>query len=365
MKQVYTKELSPGMVTALPVITQMGEVIVSEQTFLTTQIISYLEYYNVPQIFIYEEQDQSSVNEALDTWVTKEEDTYSAQIKRSPEFKKFKRTYHDKVSFFKDSLNDVIKKNEPLSEEQLLNQVGTLYRGHSSSLSVFDMLHNMRQIDDSTYAHSVNVSLISRMLGQWLHFSEKDLEILTIAGLLHDIGKCRIDDAILLKPGKLTQAEFMEIKKHPRLGCEILEKYNLHTNIKYSALMHHERCDGFGYPMGLKLNQINEYAQIVSIADVYDAMTANRCYRKGLCPFEVIATFEREGLEKYNPRFILTFLEHIVDTYMNNSALLNNGKRCQIVFINKKNLSRPMVKLDDGSFIDLSQHPELFIQALI
>ena len=77
---------------------------------------------------------------------------------------------------------------------------------------------------------------------------------------------------------------------------------------KNAALMHHERCDGSGYPFGLTGNRIDKFAKIVSIADVYDAMTANRCYRDGLCPFEVIAMFEKEGLTQFNPKYILTFL---------------------------------------------------------
>ena len=89
------------------------------------------------------------------------------------------------------------------------------------------------------------------------------------------------------------------------------------VHVKNAALMHHERSDGSGYPSKLKGNQIDPYARMVAIADVYDAMTADRCYRRGVCPFEVIATFEREGLGKYKPQFITSFLEHIANTYIN------------------------------------------------
>ena len=109
----------------------------------------------------------------------------------------------------------------------------------------------------------------------------------------------------------------------------------------------------------------SDFAKVIAIADVYDAMTSNRCYRKGLCPFEVIATFEREGLEKYEAEYILTFLTHIIDTYMGNSVLLNDGSIGNILMINSQRLSRPLVRLTTNEYIDLSKHPELHIQAIV
>ena len=97
---------------------------------------------------------------------------------------------------------------------------------------------------------------------------------------------------------------------------------------------------------------------------VYDAMTADRCYRLGLCPFEVIAQFEQEGLQRYKPRYILTFLEHIAHTYLHNRVLLNNGQTGEIIFINKR-LTRPTIQIAPSRFINLEEHPELYIQAII
>ena len=128
--------------------------------------------------------------------------------------------------------------------------------------------------------------------------------------------------------------------------------------------MHHERCDGSGYPFGLYASDIDDYSSIIAVADVYDAMTADRCYRLGLCPFEVIAQFEQEGLQRYKPRYILTFLEHIAHTYLHNRVLLNNGQTGEIIFINKR-LTRPTIQIAPSRFINLEEHPELYIQAII
>lgn len=365
MKKMKLEDMRPGMITATPVYSKQGQVLVPMHTVLTSQNISRLYYYEIDSVFVFPEDEvtDSLLNDADDEELYL--NTYSQRICSTEEFHNFQVAYHDKLNFVTSSLNDIIKNSKPLDQEKLLSEVGTLFQQNSTSISVFDMLHNMREIDDSTYAHSVNVAIISRMLGQWLHFSQIDLDLLTLSGLFHDIGKCMIEQEIIQKPAKLTDEEYKRIQEHPQLGCEILKNYSLDSRILCGILMHHERCDGSGYPMGLKSDRIDKFAQIIAIADVYDAMTANRCYRHGLCPFEVISTFEQEGLHKYNTKYILTFLEHIADVYSNNDVILNDKSRGTIVLINRHQLSRPIVRLSDGTFVNLQERHDLYIDKLI
>ena len=363
------------MVTATPIYSNTGQRLFPANTVLTSQQISYLEFYGVLWVQVIPE---SEINESSGTEVPEasisgsavpepEPDTesYSQKIKRSRKFHTFKVDYSKKTDALKDSFSHLIDKTQSLDSDVLLDQVSSLYSNHLTSLSVFDMLHNMRQIDDTTYAHCINVAIISRILGGWLEFSEKDLELLTLAGLLHDIGKCKIDQQILSKNGPLTQEEFKQIKKHPALGIKILEGFPLDERVRSAVLMHHERCDGSGYPSGLRKEAISEFAKIVAIADVYDAMTSNRCYRKGFCPFEVIATFERIGFERYDSKYLLPFLTHIIDTYIGNTVLLNDGSSGKVILINRQALSRPVVSTATDKYLDLSKHPELYIQSII
>lgn len=291
-------------------------------------------------------------------------ETYSQRIRRSQEFQRFKTDYTKKVSFMKENINNFIANDEDLNVDKLLDETLTLFGENSTTISMFDMLHNMRQIDDSTYAHSVNVALICRLIGKWKNFSEKDMDTLTLCGLLHDIGKSKIPNEIIGKPGKLTDSEYEEIKKHPVIGYNMVKNLNIDQRVKNAVLLHHERFDGKGYPLGLTGSEIDDFTSIVSIADVYDAMTANRCYRDGLCPFEVIAIFEKEGLTQFNPKYILTFLDHIANTYINNEVLLSDGSSGKIVLINKK-LTRPTIQLDNGNFVNLESRLDLYVQAII
>ena len=174
-----------------------------------------------------------------------------------------------------------------------------------------------------------------------------------------------IPEETLTKPDKLTDEEFAVIKKHPKFGYDILKNQPLDPHVKKAALMHHERCDGTGYPSGLDEDLIDEYAMIVGIADVYDAMTTARSYRAPLCPFQVISNFEKDGYAKYNTKYILIFLKQIAATYQNNRVILSDGRGCNIVMLNSNSLSKPMVQLDDGTIIDLATQKDLYIKAVM
>lgn len=366
MQIVKTTKLEEGMVTATPVKTKHGQLIVNEGVTLTSQLIGRISFYGIDCVRIDGTPEPDS-----DSFIPKgnvQEPTYSQRIKNSPEFQSFQLDYSHSTSKLKTSLAPVLSKSGMINKDALFQTALPLLAKPSNSIEMFDMLHNMRAVDDSVYAHSLNVALISGMLGKWLRLPEEELNRLILAGLLHDIGKEKIPPQILNKPGKYTDDEFNIVRKHPALGYHILNAIPdslLDQHVKNAALMHHERCDGSGYPHQLKGDEIDDFAQIIAIADVYDAMTAARSYRAPLCPFQVIAEFEKDGLQKYKPKYILTFLEHIADTYQSNRVLLSDGRGANIVMLNKQYLSRPIVQLDDNTCIDLSRTQDLSIQSVL
>lgn len=288
---------------------------------------------------------------------------YSQAIKQSPEFMNFQVDFAVCLNELKDYFNAIVTGNFK-APDPLLEKVNAMIRPGQTTIDFFDMIHNLRSVDDSVYAHCLNVALISRTIGKWLKMPADELETVTLAGLLHDIGKTLIPDELLNKQEKLTDEEYDLLCQHSKLGYDLLRPLPLNSHVKKSALMHHERCDGSGYPGKCTTDAIDDYAQIIAIADVYDAMTAARTYRAPLCPFQVIAEFEKDGLQKYKPKFILTFLEHIASTYQNNHVLLSDGRAANIVLLNRNHLSRPLVQLDNGECIDLARS-ELYINSLI
>lgn len=376
MKEYQTKDLLPGMVTAIPVRTKRGQLIINPNVELTRTLISRLEFYGIASVQITENKQVATPMETpkdpayfpakspVSAPSPVSDASYSQKLKSSPEFQRFQVDFTLRSQDLKNCFDAYLSDGGTVNKEELLSKTISLVSPKQTTLNVFDMLHNMRQVNDSTYAHSLNVAIISRIIGKWLHFSNEELDTLTLAGLLHDIGKTKIPDEVLNKDGKLTDEEFQMIRNHPKYGYDILKSQPLNSHIKKAALMHHERCDGSGYPMGLTMEEIDDYALIIAIADVYDAMTAARSYRAPLCPFEVIAEFEKDGLQKYKPKYILTFLENIANAYQNNRVMLSDGTSARIVLLNHRRLSKPLVQLDDGACIDLEKSP-LYIKAII
>ena len=155
--------------------------------------------------------------------------------------------------------------------------------------NVLFSLVDIRSMDNYTYAHCVNVAIISLVLGISLKLSKKSLYHLCIGALVHDIGKSFIPNEILQKPGKLTPEEFEVIKKHSRYGYEFsCDFLNLSAHSKLIILQHHERFDGFGYPGKISSDKISYLSRIVSIADVYDALTSDRPYKRAMCPSDAL-----------------------------------------------------------------------------
>ena len=157
--------------------------------------------------------------------------------------------------------------------------------------------------DKYTHGHSSRVAAYSREIARRAGWSEMELDDIYMMGLLHDVGKIGISDAIINKAGRLTDEEFAAIKTHPAVGAEILGKIDDLPELKVGARWHHERWDGRGYPDGLKGNEIPEVARIIAVADTYDAMTSNRSYRALMPQERVRAEIARCSGSQFDPRF--------------------------------------------------------------
>lgn len=385
---IKTSDLKPGMVTAEPIKTKRGQELVPAGTTLTKQLISRMEFYSIDAACIdeasilTEEEIKAALQAAMaqklglsTQEVKKEEPTpeivppqnevaYSQKVKRSKTFQEYSLQSSKVTKLLQDQLEGYVFEKIPMDFDALLAGVKSLITPGQTVIQYFDMLHNLRSSDDSVYSHSLNVAMISRILGKWLKWTSSDLDSLVIAGLLHDIGKITIPPEVLNKEGKLTDEEFELIRWHPRAGYDLIKDLKIDSRIKKATLQHHERCDGSGYPMRVDEIMLDDFAMVIAIADVYDAMTAARKYRAPLCPFQVIREFERDGYHKYKTEYLLTFLRRIASTYQNNRVILNDGRAAKIILLNQNSLSEPLVQLNDGSCIDLAASP-LYIQSIV
>ena len=364
MKRIKTKELLPGYVLAEDVYNYNGQMILPKGLVLTDKVITRLEFYSIMSVRV--EDEVQEVPESTQNSVPESNELpHSAIIKQSKEYVEFKATFDETLDGFKNSINNIVELNSPINTDELLDNTRNLIsHAKNSSFSTMDMLHNMRQYDDLTFAHSMNVSLICNVFAGWLKMSPEETDLLTLCGMLHDLGKLKIPDSIIKKPDKLTTDEYQLVKTHTVEGYHILKAQGVDVHISNAALMHHEKCDGSGYPLGLTADRIDEYAKIVAIVDVYDAMTSARIYRGPMCPFRVIELYENEGLQKYDAHYILTFLENVSNTYLHYNVLLSDGRVGQVVFINKNALSKPIVQCGD-EMVDLSKIKDLHVDKIL
>lgn len=370
-KRILTSRAAENMVVADDVYTTDDKLVIPEGTVLTEEIIKSLKEYgifairikvdeedgNIPLEDDSEEEETKEIVETPKRRTKEEQQNYLRQIKESKEFEEFHSAFIDSVDNLKSLFNKVVMHNEEIDSKAILEDVENVVDKGRNGIHILDMLQCMRGYDDVTYVHSVNVAMLSNMIGRTVYpdISKEELDILTLSGLLHDIGKMMVPDNIIQKNGRLTLPEYNVVKTHVLFGNNILKGLkNLDPRVAEVAMRHHERCDGTGYPGGYRREQIEPFARIVAIADTYDAMTSDRVYRAALCPFDVIHMFEREGIVKFDVEFLLPFLEKAVQAYLNTEVKLSTNEVGKVIMINHNEYSKPVVQVGN-EFYDLSK----------
>jgi len=245
------------------------------------------------------------------------------------------------------------------------NLIKTIVKNKNAFLNIA----GMRMIDEYTFVHSVNVAAYSAIIGREYGLEEEDLESLCLGGLLHDVGKMLVDPEILNKPDRLTNEEFSEIKTHPMIGYEILKENGLEESISIIAKMHHERCDGSGYPDGLTCDRLPISTQISAIADVYDALTSERVYKKAINSNNAMMIIISESGKHFNPHLVALFQKSVGIYPIGSFVRLNNGYIARVIEQNE-GIVRPVIqvmfddigeRLDDQVVINLMDSNELYI----
>ncbi|WP_430883441.1 HD-GYP domain-containing protein [Fusibacter sp. JL216-2] len=346
MKTISVDLLEKGMVINQDIYDSNGVLIISDGAVLKDAHVEYLKYESgILDVKIKEysnivaEQKPSAYNEA--------------QVK-------FETQYKGSVDKFKSMFKSATLGGKVLYAD-VEHVVGPLLSEVETGGDIAQKIWQIRQSDEYTFEHSVQVSLYSALIGSWLGMEPDELKDLAIAGLLHDIGKCNIPDEILNKPDALTEAEFKVMRTHPTLGYVLLANTKQFNDAVLSGvLQHHERSDGSGYPNSLKGPHIHPYARIVAIADIYSAMTSDRVYRERECPFMVAGQIQEKSFGSLDPFYSKVFVSNIVQYFVGNQVELNNGSRGEIIFIEKNHPIRPLVKTESG-FINLVKDNSLYV----
>jgi putative nucleotidyltransferase with HDIG domain len=223
------------------------------------------------------------------------------------------------VNFSKNLINIVIENKSP--DNNVYNEACDIISEEVSRLiEKIECASQLKIVDEYMFSHMVNVSALSCAIGIILGFDNEEVKEIALGGFLHDIGKALVPQDILNKPDKLDEDEFEIMKSHTLLGYRyIKENLNLPEKIAKVALDHQENYSGGGYPYGLKGNEINLYAQITAVADVYDALTSNKVYKRAVDSDTALDIMLKEDDHRFNP-YILTKFMQMVD-YKNKKSV--------------------------------------------
>lgn len=256
---------------------------------------------------------------------------------------------------------------------QTFQMVDKIINELEGATQVYLDLNKFRKFDNDTYIHSVNVAILSTLIGLQMGFTVQTLRDLTLGAILHDIGKSAIPFDILNKPGILTSKELEIIKKHPVLGEDILKRANMSPDVLSIIRHHHERWNGNGYPDGQRQRAISINAQIVAVADVFDALVGERPYRDGLPPYHALELIIAGSREEFNEEIVNNFIQCLILYPQGSIVTLNTGEVGTVIGLQQNYPSRPLIKIlfdrygnyiQDDQFCDLSRDLTKFVKSI-
>lgn len=330
MRRVRLDKAQTGAVVARAIHTLDGVFLLSAGTVLTPEHKEKLQNYGITEIYI-----EDTISEGIEIPELIREEVIT-EVKS--QVKKMMTSPSIKVSVDVKKVGEIV--------ERLIANILENDR-------IVASLCDVRSIDEYTFSHSVNVSVISIVTGIGVGMKEDTLRDLGIGALLHDLGKVMVDDTILRKPTNLTSIEYDEVKKHTYYGYEILQKSeNISREACDIALSHHERLDGSGYPRRLKSSDIQIFARIAAIADVYDALTTDKVYRRKMMPHDVLDYMLSLGGKHFDKSLLDAFVRHIAYYPVGTAVILNSGEKGLVSEYNPYFPNRPVVRV----VIDESGH---------
>lgn len=333
--------LEPGEVLTKDIKTTNDILLVPKGTRLTVDIVTKLKKFSINENGIAREHSQVFLSS------TSKEDILEKFLTNDAKINNIGEKVESIRQIFVDNMNP--KEIETIAFDTASGIVEEIveFDGETNIC-----INDLRTSDEYTYQHSVDVSILVTMLGRNLGLSKKCLNELAQAGLLHDIGKQKIPNEILNKPARLTDEEMIIMRTHTILGYDIANKmHNISENVKKGILQHHEKIDGSGYPYALKGTEINMYAKMLSIVDVYDALTQKRCYKSQLTSAEAFSIMSGD-IRTFDRKFFIEFFKHITFYPLGSQVILTDGTIWTI--IDNKNARNPKVIDESGNILDLS-----------
>lgn len=239
-----------------------------------------------------------------------------------------------------------VKIGKAIEEEPLKKVIKEMVKEIISNQDAILNLIKIKSHDEYTFAHSTNVCSLSILIGIRRGLEKAEIEEIALGGMLHDVGKVKISEEILLKPSKLTIKEYEEVRKHPIYGYEILnENTNLSKITKLIAYQHHERMQGNGYPQGLSIDEIHPAVRLVALVNLYDSLTTDKPYRSKFLPHDAMRLIISQSGSNFPLEDVKKFVEDMSIYPLGSFVRLNTGEIGVVTKINRHAVIRPWIKI--------------------
>ncbi|MGE5370885.1 MAG: HD-GYP domain-containing protein [Solirubrobacterales bacterium] len=324
MRRISLDEITSGMKVSRPIYSSEGRILLAAGIELSETYVRRLQELGIASIFI--------------------EDADFAPVADIPEVIS-EQTRQESMRIVREGF-DSLSSNRRINTRAFKKVVDNLVYELLDNRTILINACDIRAYDDYTFGHSLSVGILAMMTGIKLGYNEAKLRDLGVGALLHDIGKTQIDKDIINKPFELTPEEYAQVKNHTDYGFDILRSYeDLSLLSAHVSYQHHERFDGKGYPRGLSKTTIHEYASIVSAADVFDALSADRPYRKAFSVFESADYLRRMSGSAFDAKVVEALTANIAMFPIGSVVRLNTAEIGIVVNIDPKQAAHPTVRV--------------------
>ncbi|MDT8858677.1 HD-GYP domain-containing protein [Alkalihalobacillus sp. MEB130] len=341
MRLVAVRSVTAGAILAKPIYNDNGQILLCEGVELTERSLTRLYELGISFIYIH---DKRTNDIEIETGV-------SLETKRKA-LKAIKSEFQ--------AISNQVKLKKSLNLDHFEKDFAVIIRAILSDIKNNDnaltLLSDMFVYDSYIFTHSLNVTVYTLGLAVDLGFSDKQLMDIGLGSLLHDVGKMVIPLEILNKPGRLTDEEFQVMQEHSMAGFNILRNIpNLSLLSAHCALQHHERLDGTGYPRGLKHDDIHYYAKMIAIADVFDAVTSHRVYRKPMLPHEGLELLYSGVGNQFDQNLVEAFRRTVAIYPVGLTVTLSDQRVGIVVKQNKQLSTHPVVRIIEENGVELKE----------
>ncbi len=350
-KFISTRQLKEGMRIDQSVVNASGKAMIEKGAYLDDFYIEYLQKKGVGGVYIQEGEPDPDELELQIPQYTKD------LIEKSRVEDRTKVTLTESVrKRVGEGIQFLYNNTDAGNFSEITDNVANeLMKTITDNDAVAVDINMLKVSDEYTFKHSVDVATMAMVIAKKYGLSDKEIRDLGVSGLLHDVGKSKIPNEVLNKPGKLTDEEFALMKQHTLFGFNILKKRNEFSNaIMCGVLQHHEKINGRGYPLGNSAGKIHTYAKIIAVADIYDALVTERPYKKAFAKntaIEMIMTMTDE----LDLNIMRSFLGSVILYSVDSIVQLSNGEAAKVVKNSLENCLRPtVVGLKTGRLYDLA-----------